>query len=86
MQQEKYLTIPEFAKIVGLSRSQVFRRVKAGLIPYQKVGRIYLISRDYTDTVFALGDLSEGDQKEIENAVKKVVSQYGDVIKKLGAE
>lgn len=86
MQHEKYLTIPELAKIIGLSRSQVFRKVQAGLIPHQKVGRINLISKDYVNTVLALGNVTIEDQKEIEKAVKKVVSQYGDVIKKLGAQ
>ena len=84
MQHKEYLTIPELAKIMGLSRSQVFRKVQAGLIPHQKVGRIYLISKDYANSI--LGDLTEEDQKQIEKAVKKVVRQYGDVIKKLGAE
>lgn len=84
MQHKEYLTIPELAKIMGLSRSQVFRKVKAGLIPHQQVGRVYLIPREYADSI--LGQLTEGDQKQIEKAVKKVVHQYGEVIKKLGTE
>ena len=86
MQHENFLTVPELAEKMGLSRSQVFRRVQAGLIPHQKAGRIYLIPKEYADTVLALGELTKKDQQQVEKAVKKVVHQYGDVIKKLGAE
>ncbi len=84
MQHKNFYTVPELAKIIGLSRSQIFRRVQANLIPHQKAGRIYLVPRSYVDSV--LGEITTEDQKEIEKAVKKVIRQYGDVIKKLGEE
>ncbi len=84
MIQKEFVTIPELAKKIGLSRMQVFRQVKANLIPHQRVGHEYLIPKEYVDSI--MGEMTAKDQKEIEKAVKKIVRQYGDVIKKLGAE
>lgn len=84
MQHQDFYTIPDLAKLIGLSRSQVFRRVKANLIPHQKVGHEYLIPKEYVDSI--LGEMTVSDQKKIEKAVNRVIRQYGDVIKKLGEQ
>lgn len=82
--QAEFISVPELAKILGLSRSQTFRRVQSGEIPAQKVGRTYLISKDYAAGL--TGDVASTDQGEIRQAVKKTISQYGDVLKQLGKE
>lgn len=33
---KKYLTIPEFADLLGISRIAVYKKVKAGKIPAEK--------------------------------------------------
>lgn len=87
MQHEKkrgFITIPELAKIIGLSRSQTFRKVKSGDIPSQKVGRMFLISQE---TVKQLKkEEFEKDKKIIEIGVKRVIEEYGEVLKKLGRD
>lgn len=82
MQQKEFYTTSEAADIIGLSRSQVFRKLKAGKIPYKKVGRYHLIPRSFIDSF--LGKLAQEDKKEIKSAVKKTIREYGEVIKMLG--
>ena len=45
MQKEKYLTIPQAAKLLGISRIAVYKKVKNGQIKADKIGRNYVINR-----------------------------------------
>lgn len=78
------ITVPQLAKVLGLSRSQVFRKVKAGLIPAQKIGGIYLIDANLAHAL--TGMLTQEDKKDIARAVKKTLRDYGDVLEQLGSE
>jgi len=80
--KQEFVTVPELAKIMGLSRSQTFRRVKGGDIPAQKAGRIFLVPKTYADKF--TGKLTPEDEKIIDYGVKRALKEYGDVIKKLG--
>jgi len=82
---KKYLTIPEFADLLGISRIAVYKKVKAGKIPAEKIGRNYCIT-DKTVNQILGKTLSESKKKQIDLAVKKVVRQYGKLLKKLGSE
>ena len=79
---QQYYSIPEAANIIGLSRTQLFRRVKAGKAPAVRFGRNYLIPKEFIDK-FPVKN-GEIDQEVITAAVKKIVKEYGDVIKSLG--
>jgi excisionase family DNA binding protein len=39
-----YLTIPQLAKILGISRIAVYKKVKKGIIPGKKIGRNFVVS------------------------------------------
>jgi len=82
---KKHLTIPEFASLLGISRIAVYKKVKAGKIPAEKIGRNYVIT-DKTVKQILGKELSENKKKQIDLAVKKVVKQYGPLLKKLGSE
>jgi excisionase family DNA binding protein len=82
---KKHLTIPEFADLLGISRIAVYKKVKAGKIPAEKIGRNYIIT-DKTANEILGKTLSESKKKQIDLAVKKVVRQYGKLLKKLGSE
>jgi excisionase family DNA binding protein len=82
---KNYLSIPEAAKIMGLSRIAVFKKVKNGTIPAIKIGRAYAIAAKSLD--FLIGKaLSAAQKKEIDGAVKKTVKEYGETLKLLGRE
>ncbi|MGB8225591.1 MAG: helix-turn-helix domain-containing protein [Sedimentisphaerales bacterium] len=82
---KKHLTIPEFADLLGISRIAVYKKVKTGKIPAEKVGRNYVIT-DKTVKQILGKELSENKKKQIDLAVKKVIKQYGPLLKKLGSE
>jgi excisionase family DNA binding protein len=82
---KKHLTIPEFADLLGISRIAVYKKVKAGKIPAEKIGRNYVIT-DKTVNQILGQTLSESKKKQIDLAVKKIVKQYGPLLKKLGKE
>ncbi len=80
-----YITIPELARILGLSRIAIFKRVKKGAIKAVKIGRNYAIPRAYIDSILGK-TLNDSDKKEIDMAVKKIVKEYGRTLKLLGKE
>ncbi|MDP3041423.1 MAG: helix-turn-helix domain-containing protein [Candidatus Omnitrophota bacterium] len=83
--ENEYVTIPELAKILGLSRIAVFKKVKKGEIKAIKIGKTYGISRKHVESL--LGKvLGEDEKKEIDLAVKRTVSEYGQTLKLLGKD
>ena len=84
MNKKMYSTI-EAAKILQLSRIEIFRKIKNGKIKAEKVGRNYVIG--HNDLLEALGKIVGSSKKErIENAVKRAVKEYGKTFKKLSEE
>jgi len=85
MKDKKYISIPELAKMLGISRIALYRKVKKGEIKAFKIGRNYAIPQKYVLSILGRA-LSEDDKKEIDAAVKKTVKEYGEVLKLLGRE
>jgi excisionase family DNA binding protein len=85
MKRSEYLTIPQLAKILGLSRIAVYRKVKKGQIKAVKIGRTFAIPQKQIAVILGKS-LHEADKKEIDSAVKKTVKEYGKVLKLLGSE
>lgn len=84
-EEKKYLSIPELAKLLGVSRITIFNRVKAGKIPAVKIGRNYAISEELLDQIRGK-TLSEERKDDIKSAVKRTIREYGEVLKRLGKE
>lgn len=85
MEKSEYITIPELAKILGITRIAVYKRVKKGQIKAIKIGRNYAIPKKYISDILGR-TLTEKAKKEIDSAVKKTVREYGDVLRLLGNE
>jgi len=83
--KKKYISIPELAKILGLSRVAVYNKVKKGEIKAHKIGRNYAIPQHYVESILGK-TLKEEEKKEIDKAVKKTVKDYGEVLRLLGKE
>ena len=85
MINEKYITIPQLAKLMGLSRIEVYRKVRKGQIKAEKIGKMYVITD--SEVAHILGEkISPKEKSQIEKAVKKTVKDYGEVLRKLGKE
>jgi excisionase family DNA binding protein len=85
MAKERYLTIPELAKFLGVSRIAIYNRVKKGQIPATKIGRTYII-KDQTIRDILGKEVTTKGKKRIDAAVRKTVREYGEVLKRLGKE
>ena len=85
MVNEKYITIPELAKLLGVSRIAIYKRVKKGQIPATKIGRTYVIT-DRTIADILGKKVTEKGKKRIDAAVRKTVREYGEVLRQLGKE
>jgi excisionase family DNA binding protein len=83
--RKDFFSIPELAKILGVSRIAVYKKVKAGIIKAVRVGKTFGIPKESLPAI--LGKvLKEKNKKEIDRAVKRTVKEYGEVLKKLGQE
>ncbi len=82
---KELLSTTETAKILGISRIAVFKKIKSGDIPAKKVGRSFVIEKkDLPNMLGAV--LSESEKSEIEKSVKRTVKEYGQTLKLLGKE
>jgi len=82
MVNERYLTIPELAKLLGISRIAVYNRVKKGQIPAKKIGKTYIIMDQTIGNILGK-KVTESGKKRIDSAVRKTVQEYGEVLKLL---
>lgn len=82
---EKYLTIPQLAQKMRITRGAVYKKVKAGKIHAIRAGKNYLISLKDVEEIVD-GKLSDKKKKAIEEAVKRTVEEYGEVLRQLGEE
>lgn len=82
---KEYLTIPELAKIIGISRIAVYKKIKNGDIDAIKIGKIYAIPKNVLGEIFGT-TLSDKHKKIIDSAVKKTIKDYGKALELLGNE
>ena len=85
MVKKDYITIPQLARMLGISRTAVYKKVKKSQIAATRVGRVYVISD--ADVTAILGDKMSGkDKMQVEQAVRKTVADFSETLKLLGNE
>ena len=82
---KEFFSVPEVAKIMHISRVAVFKKIKSGILPAEKIGRNYIISSEQLDTILGLS-VSADQKKNIEAVVKRAVKEYGVTFRRLGKE
>ncbi len=85
MKKGEYITIPKLAEILGISRVAVYRKVKKGQIKAVKIGRTFAIPQKQIAAILGK-TLRQEDKKEIDQAVKRTIKEYGHTLKLLGSE
>jgi excisionase family DNA binding protein len=85
MAKKEFITIPQLAKILGISRIAAYKKVKKGQIKAVRIGRNFAIPQKQIASILGKTLRSE-DKKQIDEAVKKTVKEYGRTLKLLGAE
>lgn len=83
METEDFISTTELAKILGISRVAVFKKIKSGKIKATRVGRNFIIAKKELGGILEK-ELSRKKKEEIEKAVKKTVEEYGETLKMLG--
>lgn len=83
--EKQYYSAPEIAKLMGVSRIAVFKKIKSGQIQADKVGRNYIIPKEEYETILGIF-IPERRKKDIEDTVERVVKKYGSALRKLGKE
>lgn len=85
MENKRFLSTTELAKILGISRIAVYKKVKKGEIKAFKVGHDFVIDKrdlgGITDK-----ELTKKDKLFITDTVSRVVEEYGETLKLLGRE
>jgi len=83
--KKKFYSTVEAAKILGISRVALFKRIKRGEIQAEKVGRNYIIAAD--DISPLLGNkLSDAQKNDIQKTVSRAVREYKVAFDLLGKE
>jgi excisionase family DNA binding protein len=85
MEKNEYFSIAQFAKILGLSRIAVYKKIKKGQIKAIRIGRSFAIPKKYVTDILGK-TLSEKDKRIIDEAVEKTFKEYGELLKLLGRE
>lgn len=85
MVDNKFLSTGQLARILGISRIAVFRKIQKGHIKATKVGRNYIIDREDVGNILGTS-LSADDKQAVDGVVKKTVSEYGETLRLLGQE
>ena len=83
MENKKFISTTELAKILGISRIAVYKKIKSGKIKATKVGRDFVIDKKDLGNILEK-TLSKKEKSEIEKAVKKTIREYGETLKLLG--
>ncbi len=87
--RKTHISVAELAKMLGISRIAVFKRIKKGQIPAERIGRSYVISMADVNEIIQGSSpkfLTKEKKEVIEKAVKKIVKEYGETLKLLGQE
>ena len=80
-----FFTTTQAAKLLGISRVAVFKRIKSGAIKAEKIGRSFAIPKREL-AILTGATLTQSRKEEIEQSVKKTVLEYGEALKLLGKE
>jgi excisionase family DNA binding protein len=83
--EKKLLSTGEAAKLLGISRVAVFKKIKKGQIKAKKIGGHFFIAKEDLSKILG-AVLTEANKKEIEKAVEKTVRDYGTALRLLGQE
>ena len=82
MTKPAYMTVPELANRLGISRIAVYRKVTNGQIAAERVGRSFLIPSQEAHAVIS-GGLTVRDRQRVKATVRRVVREYGPVLERL---
>ena len=88
-EKQNFLSIPQAAKLLGVSRIAIYKSVKNGKIRAKKIGRQFIIAKNdilSNKINIQAKPLNKTEKKEIHKAVMRTIEEYGEVLDLLGKE
>jgi len=85
MEDKRFLSTAELAKILRISRVAVFKKIKEGKIKAVRVGRNFVIEKENLGEIIGTV-LKDSEKKEIDTSVEKLLKEYGEAMRLLGKE
>ena len=82
MDDKEFLSTTELAKLMGISRTSVFKKIKKGDIRATKVGRNFIIAKKDLGGILN-EELTLKQKAEIEETVDRVIKEYGETLELL---
>ncbi len=89
IKEAQFVSASEMAKLLGISRVAVFKKIKKGEIPAQRIGRFWFVAKHDADEIASgkfTAILTDENKNIVEKAVKKTVDEYGQTLRLLGKE
>ncbi len=83
--RKNYFSVSELAKILGISRVAVFKKIKKQEIKGKRFGRLWLVKDEELRNILGK-TLTSAQKKFLEKAVKRTVNEYGETLRLLGNE
>jgi excisionase family DNA binding protein len=83
--EKDLLSTSDIAKLLGISRVAVFKKIKSGEIKAERIGRNFVIYKKDLPEIFGI-TLSDEKKSLIESAVKKTIKDYNQTLKLLSSE
>jgi excisionase family DNA binding protein len=77
--------VAELARILGVSRVTIYNRIKKGRIDARRVGNNIVVPNTYLTRILGK-TLTPQDKQRIDQAIRRVFDEYGEVIRRLGHE
>jgi len=78
------ISTTEAAKIMGISRIAVWKKISQGKLKAVKIGRNYVIDRQDLGDIYS--ETTPETEKIIDETVDRVIKEYGDALNRLGKE
>lgn len=84
MNLTNFISTTQLAKLLGISRIAVYQKIKAGAIPAVRAGKNFMIDKKNLGGLTG-NKLTPAEEKLIQRAVKKTVTEYGETLRLLAA-
>lgn len=82
--EKEFLSTTEVAQLLGISRIAVFKRIKKGTLPAQRIGEQYVIAKKDLNLEKLHSPLSQKRKDELEKSIEHILERYEEAFKLLG--
>lgn len=79
---EQFISVTEAAKVLGITRTAVLKKIKEGALPARKIGNTYIINRDDLN-IISDREVSKSQKELIDASVAKAIDEYGEALRLL---